>query len=406
MVLFNKYFYNIFVVISISIILRIFFINEYSDVNLDNEWGTLFYNLKYKGILSYRTLNDVSIPTVYMPPLYLYYIFIIDLFINGKEQYLPQAIVISQIIISGISIYLFYKINLFFFSKKISLLSSYILSFFPLYVYANLQISSISIQIFLSLLFLFLILKIMRRKKNLMTILILGFVSGLSLLLRGEFILIFFFSLFFLKYLKFSNFKEILIIFIISMITISPYLVRNYVNFKKITITKSFGYNLWKGNNIDATVEGSESLLAFQTGSIDKKIKNLQINNLYDFNYDKIFLDYSVESIKDNPILFVKRYIKKFLSLTFFNIKSNYPNYYNLLNFVPLVALSILFSLSIIFVFKKDTIYNYLILKLFFTIAIFSIFFILPRYKLIILPLQLIIINFFVAKLLSKKKGV
>ena len=104
----------------------------------------------------------------------------------------------------------------------------------------------------------------MRRKKNLMTVSILGFVSGLSLLLRGEFILIFFFSLFFLKYLKLSNFKEILIIVMISMITISPYLVRNYVHFKKITITKSFGYNLWKGNNIDATVEGSESLLAFQ----------------------------------------------------------------------------------------------------------------------------------------------
>ena len=115
MVLFNKYFYNIFVVISISIILRIFFINEYSDVNLDNEWGTLLYNLKYKGILSYRTLNEVSIPTVYMPPLYLYYIFIIDLFINGNEQFLPQAIVISQIIISGISIYLFYKILRIFF---------------------------------------------------------------------------------------------------------------------------------------------------------------------------------------------------------------------------------------------------------------------------------------------------
>ena len=56
-----------------------------------------------------------------------------------------------------------------------------------------------------------------------------------------------------------------------AVITISPYLIRNYLNFQKITITKSIGYNLWKGNNIDATVEGSESLKAFQCFKLFKR---------------------------------------------------------------------------------------------------------------------------------------
>ena len=54
---------------------------------------------------------------------------------------------------------------------------------------------------------------------------------------------------------------------------------------------------------------------------------------------------------------------------------------------------------------KKKSIYlNYFLLNLIVTIGIFAIFFILPRYKLIILPVQLIIINFWLSKYF--KKGV
>ena len=77
----------------------------------------------------------------------------------------------------------------------------------------------------------------------------------------------------------------------------SPYLIRNYIVFEKITITKSFGYNLWKGNNIDSTVEGSETASAFKAGSIKNKIDNLDKDVLYDFNYDKIFLELQITKI-------------------------------------------------------------------------------------------------------------
>ena len=53
---------------------------------------------------------------------------------------------------------------------------------------------------------------------------------------------------------------------------------------------------------------------------------------------------------------------------------------------------------------KKSNFLNYLLLNLVFTIVVFSIFFILPRYKLVILPIQLILINFYLEKYF--KKGV
>ena len=404
MILVNKYIYNIFGTISISIILRMLLLNEYGDTTLDNEWGTLFYNLKYNKIFAFRSFDGVLIPTVYMPPLYAYFILCIDYFLVSNENHLINTILVVQILLSAVSIFIFYKINLFFFSNKISLFSSLLFCIFPLHVYSSLQISSISIQIFLGLVFLYLILKIMKGKKNIKIICIFGLITGLCMLLRGEFILIFFFSLVYLKILKSINSKQLLIIILTTIITLSPYLIRNYLNFEKITITKSFGYNLWKGNNIDANVEGSESALAFQTGAIKEKIDQINKDNSYDFNFDKIFLNYSLESISQDPLLFLERYVKKFLSFTFFNLKSDYPNYYDFLNIGPLILLTIIFIPSIIFSFQKNTIYYYLIFNFLLTVGIYSLFFILPRYKLIILPIQLILINFLIVKMLRFMK--
>ena len=67
----------------------------------------------------------------------------------------------------------------------------------------------------------------------------------------------------------------------ISAIVISPYLTRNYLIFEKFTITKSFGYNLWKGNNIDSGVEGSESTKAFEHDNINIKINKIPKNKEY-----------------------------------------------------------------------------------------------------------------------------
>ena len=401
----NKYLYNIFVAISISIILRLLLLNNYGDLTFQNEWGVLFDNLKNNGILAYRSFEGNLIPSVYMPPLYVYFTYLIDIIIPENFN-LVRSILIIQIFLSAISIFFFYKINLNLFSKTTSIISTYVFILFPLNIYSCLQISSISLQIFLSIIFLYLILKILTKKNYFKNCLFLGFISGLTILLRGEFIIIFFLTIFFLLYINKLNFFKTAVILLIATLTISPYLLRNYVVFEKITITKSFGYNLWKGNNNYSTVEGSESDLAFKTDNIKEKIDNLEINNLYEFNYDKLFLESSLDFIEENKLLFIKRYVKKFLTFSFFNLNSDYPNYYHPLNIVSLILLSIVFIISLIFIYKKkkSMYFNYLFLNLIFTVGVFSIFFILPRYKLIILPTQLILINFWLDKYL--KKGV
>ena len=102
----DKYFYNITLIISISIILKLFLIDLYGDTTLQYEWKTLFENLKNHKTLSYRSFDDELIPSVYMPPLYVYYLYCVD-FITPKNFNLVKSILISQIIISSISIYIF-----------------------------------------------------------------------------------------------------------------------------------------------------------------------------------------------------------------------------------------------------------------------------------------------------------
>ena len=401
MKLVKNYILNIYIAIFISIIIRFLLINSYGDTKLDHEWEVLFYNLKNFGILAYKTFDGKPIPSVYMPPLYIYYIYLVD-FIKPDNLNLVRTLILTQIFLSGISIFIFYKINLIFFKKKISLISAYIFSLFPLFIYSSLQVSSICIQILLNLIFLYLVLKIINQRISSKYLILLSIFSGFSILLRGEFVLIFIFTIFFLILIKKISVKKFILILVVTTLTISPYLIRNYIIFEKITITKSFGYNLWKGNNIDATVEGSESDRAFNDKNIKAKINKIEKNLNYDFNYDQIFLETALSYIHEDPTLFLSRFVKKFFAFTFFNFNSKYPNYYHFLNILPILGLSLIFFASVIFSFQKTNEYRYLFLNLLVTILIFSFFFILPRYKLIILPTQLILINFFLEKVSTK----
>jgi len=183
-----------------------------------------------------------------------------------------------------------------------------------------------------------------------------------------------------------------LLIFLITLITISPYLTRNFLIFNEVTITKTLGYNLWKGNNPNSKVEGSELF----DDSLKSKIKKIKKDTYYPINYDKIFLDQAIHNVSEDPKKYIILFLKKVLSFLFIDINSSEDNYYNPLHYFPVLMFGISSLFGIILYDKKSLKINYLILIYFAYILIFSCFFILPRYKLIILPLQIIFTNFLI----------
>ncbi len=386
--------HNLKIILFISIIARVFAIIFFRDVEVDNEWGILLKNLEENNILSVHSVQGVPVPNIFMPPLYPLFLFSIKIFFNSLEPFL-WSIQFIQLFLGVISIYLTNKILLQFFSEKLSAIGTLIFSLFPMNVYAVSQISSIILQIFLLNVFLYSYIKLFKKITN-KHIIIFSIFSGLLILLRGEYFIFVILSLIYL-YLNQKQIIKILIISMATLLIVSPYLYRNYNIFGVITITKSAGYNLLKGNHPRTKVEGvgmfsniEKVIPEVKTQLEDLKSKGPAQN--YDLLQDKILMEQAVIFIKDNPLRYINLYIKKFLAFMFFDLSATYPNYYSPMHIIPKVLIALSSFIGIILALRLSvSISNYFILFYLANIGLFSIFFILPRYSLSLLTIQIIL---------------
>ena len=212
--------------IALSFLLRLISVYFFRDTHVENEWGLLLNNLINYKSYSFYTFDGQPIPSAYMPPLYAFFLYLIKVFTNFNETNLLYTVFFIQIILSTCSIYFFYRINQNFFSDKLSIVNSAIFSIIPLNIYTCGQISSITLQIVLSLLFLWFLLILINNQKN-KNIIFFSLFSSLLILTRGEFILIFILTVFFIAFYKKVKLINLLKITMIVFLVISPYIVRN-----------------------------------------------------------------------------------------------------------------------------------------------------------------------------------
>ena len=381
-----------------------------------NEWAKIIHNKKISGLFGYYVVindyfadpkfaeyGDIVLPTVFMPPLYSYYIYMFEL-LPLKNFILSDIVIISQILISLVTIYIFYKLVHYFEKKDISLVSTAAFSFFPLNVWVSSQISSITLQIFLIVCFFFNLVKF-QKEKNIRDLILFSFSSGFLILIRGEFLLFYFLTIVYFFLIFEKKIKNLVLSLFFVILIISPYIYRNYSTFNERTLTKSFGYNLLKGNNPNLKVEGDA---VFLEEEFDRKKIKIKANENYEINLDNYYKDKAIQYILDDPNKYFIFYVKKVLSFLFIDINSSYPNYYNPLHIIPKIILSILTFIGCCLMTKKDSFYKYLIVYYSLNILLFSVFFILPRYSLILLPIQILIsvgtVKFFWQKFVNKLK--
>ena len=155
---------------------------------------------------------------------------------------------------------------------------------------------------------------------------------------------------------------------------ISPYLQRNLNLFNTITLTKSFGYNLLKGNNPNLKVEGDA---VFVENKYPRKNLKIQTNNQYEINLDNFYRDEAIKNIKNKPSLYIEFYFIKVASFLFFDLNSSYPNYYNFFHIFQNNFIYYEFYWSDNFNSKKR-VFSILIIVLFFKYIFIFFFFILP----------------------------
>ena len=391
--------FSILNLLILSLIIRIASYFFYGDYGLTNEWERILHNKEISDIFGfYVAINEYVaqpklaeigervLPSVYMPPLYYYFIYLIK-FISSDFLTTSKLVIIFQLFLSILSILLFYRILNEFLTKNLCIIFTAIFAFFPINVIASCKISSITLQIFLLLNFFFFLLKFLKKKKNL-HLFIFSIFSGLLVLIRGEFILFYLITLLYFFIFFEKKIKTILISLFIMLIVISPYLKRNYILFETLTLTKSFGYNLLKGNNPNFKVEGDAVFIEKEFPRSDLLIKT---DNKYELNLDNFYKIKALEYIKEQPLTYIKFYFIKVLSFLFLDINSTYPNYYNFFHIFPKIILAITSFAGAITALKEKGFFQYLSIYYFINIFLFSIFFILPRYSLILLPIQLIL---------------
>ncbi len=383
-----------------SAISRIIISYYYGDRDLENEWAILVGNLYNNNVLSMLRFGDLFVPNLWMPPIYAYFIYL-HVLLFGMSESLPILVISSQIIISSLTTIVFYKIIINFFTNKMSLYGSLLFSIFPLIVYSASQISSATIYLFLLLFFIFQILNLVKEQPNhsIWNYITIGLIAGILILTRRDFILIYFFSIIYSFIFFKISLKKILLILLVTSITISPYLIRNYNSFDKIIIHSGLGYNLWKAYNTHAKVEGFYE----KSDELKSKINLVKKDINYRINEDKIYLDEAKQFIMDNPKESFALFLKRLFSIFFIDLNSSQKNYYNFFHIIPNLIVALLSFIGLIIYDKKNLRLNYLILTMIIILMVYALFALLPRYKIYVLPFQILLslksIEFFIKKL-------
>jgi len=197
----------IIILLILAAITKLTSVYFFGDKQISNEWGVMINSLEDYGILASRNINGQFVPNIFMPPLYAYFLYSIKIFFKDLNLFL-NFIFFIQTLMGLISCVIFYRILLNFFSIKLSKFGALFFTLFPLNIYATGLISSVSLQLFLSLVSIFFFLKLLK-KDSFKNILLFSIPCGLLLLLRGEFFIIFFFFLTFFFFKKKKFFKKL-----------------------------------------------------------------------------------------------------------------------------------------------------------------------------------------------------
>ena len=144
-----------------------------------------------------------------------------------------------------------------------------------------------------------------------------------------------------------------------------------------------------EGYNPKAKVEGYYD----QSDELKFKISLVKKDINYRINEDKIYLG-SKKFIIKNPRN-CHTISKRLFSIFFIDLESSQKNYYNIFHIAPNIFIAILSILGLITFDKKNTKLSYLILIMIILIMVYSLFALLPRYKIYIIPFQILLsLNF------------
>ena len=277
--------------------------------------------------LGYRfdCLNTVHY--IFGPPLYTFLIATIYYFTNHSHV----ALIVFQVFMSSVTCIFIFEIARRMFDNKTGILVSLLVALHPgLAMYSG-RPHPFTLDTLLFTVTFLMLLRV-RDKLNIKDFLLLGTAYGLSLLTRTT--ILFFLPLAFI-YLFFNTcYKKRIsfyfaLSFIMALLIISPWLIRNYSVLHKWVFIQKSGEVFWRGNNPNAsgtsyTLDGKPMIYTAPKTFLSKVYDSDEIEQ------DRLFWGQGLDFIKHYPLSFLILTMKKFYYFWYFSPNSGfeYPKLY------------------------------------------------------------------------------
>lgn len=328
-------------------------------------------------------------PSAYMPPLYPYYLLLVESIVKT-----PNWVMISCVLQAVI---LFFSVLLLVVSfeenaiKKNSYFFAFgCIIFFPPILLGATKISSFALTLSVFSIFFALVLKL-SQKVTVKNVILISIFSIAGLYLRFEFLFLMIISAIILIGYKKIKYYNLALVFTFIFITYLPWCIRNYEKTGVFHYSTSLNYNFAKGNNEKYDIFSSENLPYDPAKKILLTDEYLRQNFTDEKQIDQYLKQLNKNFISEHPELFIKNSLKK-IGINFLNY---YPGNYNFsgiyimyLYSIILMVFSLLFIYTIIqklkLRFSFDAVYTgiiFIFYLLFYSVAP------LPRYFLLYFPL-------------------
>lgn len=356
------------------------------------EFGPLARSLAAGQGYSEVLKNGTRVPAIYMPPAYSYFLAFFYRLLGDK----PAAYFAVETIQAGLGVllvYVVYRLAQLLIGQRGAIGAACLTAIYPTQVYMCNEFHGISIYIVLGTATIFFLTRYLQVTLSWTDLAAAALCMGGVMLFRGEApALAFLYAVILVWRGGRAKFIPAVAFLAISYVCLLPWMIRNYRDFHKvIPVCASGGENLWIGNNPRATGSQHYSLFDPMSPEVKSAFDRIQPGPYMRIQKDKALGRIALTYMSSHPLGEVRLAFRKLW--IFFVLDPAHEKGRSFVYWLPSITLTGLaiwgarlrgWQLLLV-----DDVF--LISSILFTVAVSTLVFVLPRYKIAIDPLLMII---------------